>query len=203
MVNLFWRIVVSEPKSEPVSAEASSVSTGPAASDAAAGSAQAPAAVESPGIAPNQEETAPKTDVTAEAPKVEPKFEAPEVKAEAPKAEAKASEAPRIPGNVTIMSPGDRKGAGARIEAEPASGKRRASAMAAVVALATVAGAIGGALATAGFAKLSANETASIRNVGFESSIARLDADILALKASVEQNAKAATGQLNKTSDRL
>jgi hypothetical protein len=125
------------------------------------------------------------------------------VKADAPKAEAKAPETPRIPGNVTIMSPGDRKGASARIEAEPASGKRRASAMAAMVALATVAGAMGGALATAGFGQLSANDTASVRNVGFDASIARLDADILALKASVEQNAKAATGQLNKTSDRL
>ena len=102
------------------------------------------------------------------------------------------------------MSPGDRKGAGAKIEAEPASGKRRVSAMAAVVALAAVAGAIGGALATAGIGQLSANnDTAAVRNVGFEASVARLDADILALKASVEQNAKAATGQLNKTSDRL
>ena len=145
---------MSEPKSEPISAETSSVSTGPAASDAAIGPVQASAAVESPGIAPNQEDTAPKSDIKsdmkADAPKVEPKFEAPEVKAEAPKAEAKAPEAPRIPGNVTIMSPGDREGGGARIEAEPASGKRRVSAMAAVVALAALAGAIGGALATAG-----------------------------------------------------
>lgn len=196
---------MSEPKSEPISAETSSVSTGPAASDAAIGPVQAAAAVESPGIAPDQEATSPKSDITSDPPKVEPTFEAPkvEIKAEAPKAEAKAPEAPRFPGNVTIMSPGDRKGAGARVDAEPASGKRRISAMAAVVALATFAGAIGGALATAGFAKLSANETAAIRNVGFESSIARLDGDILALKASVEQNAKAATGQFNKTGDRL
>jgi hypothetical protein len=197
---------VSEQKPEPVSAETSSVSTGPAAPEPALGAA---ADVESPGIAPNQEETSPKVDIKADVkadpPKMEPKFEAPkvEVKADPPKAEAKAPETPRIPGNVTIMSPGDRKGAGARVEAEPASGKRRASAMVAVVALATVAGAIGGALATAGFGQLSANDTASIRNVGFEASIARLDADILALKASVEQNAKAATGQFNKTGDRL
>ena len=199
---------MSEQKPEPVSAETSSVSTGPAASDAALGAVGRD--VESPGIAPNQEETSPKVDVKADAPKVEPKFEAPKIemkadapKAEAPEVEASKPEAPHIPGNVTIMSPDDRKGAGARIEAEPASGKRRVSAMAAVVALATVAGAIGGALATAGFGQLSANDTASVRNVGFEASIARLDADILALKASVEQNAKAATGQLNKTGDRL
>ena len=102
-----------------------------------------------------------------------------------------------------IMSPGDRKGAGAKADAEPATGKRRVSAMAAVVALAAVAGALGGALATAGIGHLAAGDTASVRNVGLEASVARLDADILALKASVEQNAKMATGQLNKTGDRL
>ena len=75
--------------------------------------------------------------------------------------------------------------------------------MAAVVALAAVAGALGGALATAGLGYLGGNDTAAVRNVGLETSVARLDADILALKASVEQNSKAATGQLNKTSDRL
>ena len=36
-----------------------------------------------------------------------------------------------------------------------------------------------------------------------ETSIARIDADILALKASVEHTAKTATGQLNKAGDRL
>ena len=76
--------------------------------------------------------------------------------------------------------------------------------MAAVVALAAVAGAIGGALGDRGHRTSSAsNDTASVRNVGLEASVARLDADILALKASAEQNARVATGQLNKTSDRL
>jgi hypothetical protein len=195
MVNPFWRIVVSEQKPEPASAE-----TGPeAAAKAVLGPVQAAAAVESPNIAPNQEETSPKAD----APKLEPKFEAPkaEVKADAPKAEARKAEAPRSPGNVMIMSPGDRKGAGAG--AEPGTGKRRVSAMAAVVALATVAGAVGGAVATAGLGHVMANDTASVRNVGLEASVARLDAEILALKADVEQNARAATGQLNKAGDRL
>ena len=122
---------------------------------------------------------------------------------EAKKVEASKPEAPFIPGNVTIMSPGDRKDAGAKADAGPATGKRRVSAMAAVVALAAVAGALGGALATAGIGQLAASDTPSVRNVGLEASVARLDADILALKASVEQNAKAATGQLNKSSDRL
>jgi hypothetical protein len=191
-------------------------SAGPqAASEAAFGPVQAAVEIESPDIAPNQEETAPKADapkVEAKVepkiePKIEPKLEAPkvEVKAEAPKVEAKKPEAPRIPGNVTIMSPGDRKGASSKADAEPASGKHRVSAMAAVVALAAVAGALGGALATAGLGHLtgSGNDAAAVRNVGLETSVARLDADILALKASVEQNSKAATGQLNKTSDRL
>jgi hypothetical protein len=201
---------VSEQKPELSSAETGSVGT-PAASEAVLGPAQATAEVESPGIAPNQEETSPRADAPkAEAKvepkleaKVEPKLEAPkvEVKAEAPKVETRKAEAPRIPGNVTIMSPG--KAAGAKAEAEPAAGKRRVSAMAAVIALAAVAGAIGGAMATAGLGHFTGTDTASVRNVGLEASVARLDADILALKASVEHNAKSGTTQFNKTSDRL
>ncbi len=202
---------MSEQKSEPVSAEIGSVGNAGPAAEAALEPLKAAVEVESPGIAPNQEETAPKADpAKADMPKVEPTFEAPKVevkadapKAEAPKVEAKKPEAPRFPGNVTIMSPGDRKGAGAKVEAEPVAGKRRVSAMAAVVAMATVAGALGGALATAGLGHFTGNDTASVRNVGLEASVARLDADILALKAGAEQNAKAATGQFNKTSDRL
>ena len=78
-------------------------------------------------------------------------------KVEAAKAEAAKAEPPRIPGKLMIMSPGERAWTGDEAAAEPeaasseaSSGKRRMSAMAAVVALATVAGAIGGALATAG-----------------------------------------------------
>ena len=195
--------------------ELSSAETGSAAApEAVLGPVQAAAEVESPGIAPNQEETSPNADAQKVEPKiepqVEPKLEAPKVevkpeapKVEAPKVETQKAEAPRIPGNVMIMSPGDRKGAGAKAEAEPASGKRRASAMAAVIALATVAGAVGGALATAGLGHFTGTDTASVRNVGLEASVARLDADILALKASVEHNAKSGTTQLNKTSDRL
>jgi hypothetical protein len=75
--------------------------------------------------------------------------------------------------------------------------------MAAMVALATVAGALGGALATVGLGHLAASDTAAVRNVGLEASVTRLDADILALKASVAQNAKAGISQFNKSSDRL
>jgi hypothetical protein len=88
---------------------------------------------------------------------------------------------------------------------EGSSGTRRMSAMAAVVALATVAGAMGGALATAGFGHLMGGETASVaaNTSALEASIARIDADIVALKAGVEHTSKVATGQFNKTSDRL
>ena len=177
-----------------------------------AGSVPAAFDIEAPHLAPEQEETSPKADPRRlEAkielklePKIEPKLEP---KIEAPKVEAAKPEAPHSPGKVIIMSPGerswDKQGAGSKVEAEQGSPKRRASAMAAMVALATVAGALGGALATAGLGHLTASDTTAVRNVGLEASVARLDADILALKASVEQNAKAGISQFNKSSDRL
>ena len=82
-------------------------------------------------------------------------------------------------------------------------GKRRLSAMAAVVALATVAGALGGALATAGLGHILAVTPRVTGNGALEASVARIDADILALKASVEHTSKIGMSQFNKTSDRL
>jgi hypothetical protein len=175
--------------------------------------------VEAAKLAPGQEETSPKPDVAKDAPKVDApqvdavKMEAPKVeasKAEPPKIDAVKPEAPRFPGNVTIMSPGDRVGADAKAApAEGSSGKRRIGAMAAVVALATVAGALGGALATAGIGKLMAGEPAqesaqaSAKDSALEASVARIDAEIVALKSSLEHNSKTTTGQINKASDRL
>jgi hypothetical protein len=81
--------------------------------------------------------------------------------------------------------------------------------MAAVVALATVAGALGGALATAGIGKLMAEDSAQAsaqvpaKDSALEATVARLDADIVALKASLEHTAKAGVTQFNKASDRL
>jgi hypothetical protein len=179
---------VREQQSEPTSIETGSVS-------AAADAKIEPIVTESPAIAPDQELTSP----TVDAPKVEPKIEPPKVEApkvempkiEIPKAEKKA-EAPRPSGNVTIMA-----------RAAEAAPKRRVAAMAAVVALAAVAGAIGGALATTGLGHGNAADAATPRNAGLEAVIARIDADILALKASVEQNAKLGVTQFNKTTDRL
>jgi hypothetical protein len=191
---------VSEQKPEPTSAET-------------AGSVPVTAAfeIEAPRLAPEQEETSPKADQPKIEAKVESKIE-PKIEAKVepklePKVEAAKPETPHSPGKVLMMSPGerswDKQGKDSKVEVEPGSPRRRASAMAAMVALATVAGALGGALATAGLGHLTGSDTAAVRNVGLEASVTRLDADILALKASVEQNARAGTSQLNKTSDRL
>jgi hypothetical protein len=235
---------VSEHQPEPISGGTGSVGTGPAAPDMSDTpsepvTAQAAAAVESPKLAPEQAEAAPKPDAPkpdapkaetpeVEAPKAEAakaeaaKAEAPEAQAakvetpkvEAPKVEAVRPEAPRFPGKLMIMSPGDRSwdgdSAGTKTEAGAeektgTSGKRRVAAMAAVVVLATAAGALGGALATAGFGHFAAsdNSTAAAKNSALEASVARIDADILALKTSVEHTAKMGMSQFNKTSDRL
>lgn len=206
---------MSDLKSEPISTETGTVGAGAAASDMSA-PVTAAAEVESPRLAPEQEETSPKADAPkAEMTKVEPfkvdaskveaiKVDAPKV--EVPKVDAAKPDAPHMPGKLMIMSPGERVGADAKVEAasgEGSSGKRRMSAMAAVVALATVAGALGGALATAGFGHMTSVDSAAANTGALEASIARIDADIVALKAGVEHTSKVATGQFNKTSDRL
>ena len=213
---------MSDLKPELTSDETGTVGAGATASDMSAPMAAA-AEVESPRLAPEQEETSPKADAPkvdtpkADTPKADtlkpemPKVEAFKVeasKAEVPKVEAAKPEASRMPGKLMIMSPGERVGAEPKMETAStgsSSGTRRMSAMAAVVALATVAGALGGALATAGFGHLMNGETAaaSANTSALEASIARIDADIVALKAGVEHTSKVATGQFNKTSDRL
>ncbi len=83
-------------------------------------------------------------------------------------------------------------------------GKRRLGALAAVVALAAVAGALGGAMATASLGHFGGNDTtASVANHALEASVARLDADIQALKAGADHASKLGMTQFNKTSERL
>jgi hypothetical protein len=211
---------VSEQQSEPTSGETGSVGTSPAAPEMSAPNAPkvtaASAEIESPMLAPQQEATLPKPDV----PKAEvPKMEAAEVepikaetpKPEAAKAEAAKAEPPRMPGKLLIMSPGDRAWNGDETAAKPdaattseaPSGKRRMSAMAAVVALATVAGAAGGALATAGLGQMMHGDSQVTNNSALEASVARIDGDIQALKVSLEHTSKMGMSQFNKTSDRL
>jgi hypothetical protein len=187
-------------------------SQGTPSAPVAAGTPEA-VSVDSPRIAPDHE--APKADTIADAPQAEaPKAEAAKIevpKIETPKAEASEPAAPPMPGKLMIMSSGDRSWDGdeadTKAESEPASGmfgKRRFAALAAVVALATVAGALGGALATAGHARFAGGvEEASNKNSALEASVARIDADILALKAGAENTTKLGMSQYNKTSDRL
>jgi hypothetical protein len=76
--------------------------------------------------------------------------------------------------------------------------------MAAVVALAAAVGAISGALATAGMMHFAPAAPAQLAdNSALEASVARLDADVVALKANVEHTAKAGVTQFNKTTDRI
>jgi hypothetical protein len=162
--------------------------------------------VDSSKLAPEQGTAGetPKVDAPkAEGPKAEaPKAEAP--KAKAPKGDEPRVDAPRSPEKVMIMSAGDRVGPAP--EAEQSSGmfgKRRLAALAAVVALAAVAGALGGAVATAELGHYPGDGATTAGNSAFEATVARIDADIAALKASVEHTAKANTAQFSKTSDRL
>jgi hypothetical protein len=173
--------------------------------------------VDPPGIEANK----------AEMPKAEP-FKVESQKAEAPQAELIGAEAAQIGRQLLIMSAGEQtwhgqerngekrgwegsdRSWGSRT-AEPKqenaagnnTGKRRFAAMAAMLAVAVVAGAAGGALATAGVAHFTEAAAATVPNAGLEASVARIDAEILALKAGLEQNSKASLSQLNKTNDRL
>jgi hypothetical protein len=165
--------------------------------------AEAPDAgkIESPAIAPDHE--APKADApTVDAPKIEA------TRSEAAKIEASKDSVPGTGGKMLIMSPGDRawRGeTGAKADAEQAPAKRRFGAMAAVVALATIAGAAGGAFATIGMmhtADVAATVPAPASGA-LEAAIARIDADVQQLKSGLDHTSKTALTQFNKTSDRL
>lgn len=157
---------------------------------------------EAPSIAPDHE-TPPKPD----APKPDaPKAEA--SKADVSKPRAAAEPEPKA-GKLIVMASSERAWDREHLDARPdatqdARSTRRLSAMAAVVALAAIVGAISGALATAGVMHFAANEApAAADDTALEASVARIDADIVALKANLEHTAKAGVGQFNKTSDRL
>ena len=161
-----------------------------AAAEPVAASPQTPISTQSPNLVPEQGRTG----------------EAPEVKA--PEADAAS---PRPAGKLMIMAPGAHRWAGddAAREAEAPKrstlfgGKRRLAAMAAVVALAAVAGALGGALATASFGHPAGEAASTAGNHALEASVARIDADVVALKAGLEHTSKMGVSQFNKTSDRL
>jgi len=189
---------VSEQNAEQSSVEPGSLSAGPAVPPSSDGQGAAGAA-DAPKVDAAKVDTS-KADVS----------KADASKADASTKEASQADAPRAPGKVLIMSAGDRNwdssGADAGMKSGSGSamfGKRRFSAMAAVVALAMVAGALGGALATAGLTHFTGGDAASAGNGAIEASVARIDADILALKASVEHTSRTGIAQFNKANDRL
>jgi hypothetical protein len=174
-----------------------------APAEAAQSAATDSASIESPKLAPEQGGA----DKAKEAPKVElPKADAPKVET----TEAK-TDAPKMPGTVMIMAgPRDHAWSGDSVGADKPSeaksglfGKRRAAALAAVVALAVIAGAVGGALATAGLGHFSGEAPKVASNRALEDTISRLDTEVAALRTSLEQASKHSASQLGKTSDRL
>ena len=202
---------MNEQMTEQTSGEPGSLSAGPAVPNSLNVPGEPVAALAQPSTpettAVDSLKLAPAQGAAGETPKVDaPKaeaFKAEAPKAEAPKAEAPRVDAPRSPEKVMIMSAGDR--AGPAPEAEQSSGmfgKRRLAALAAV-ALAAVVGALGGAVATEGLGHYLGDGATTAGNSALEATVARIDADIAALKASVEHAAKANTAQFSKTSDRL
>ena len=193
---------MSEQQAEQTSGEPGSLNAEPALplsshvpSEPAAASAPEMTEFESPRLVPEQAAAAETRETDA-------------AKADAP--EPVASKRDAAPGKIMIMSSGDRAweshSTDSKAETEQsqdAFGKRRLSAMAAMVALAVVAGALGGALATAGLTHLASEDATPSDNHALEASVARIDADMLALKASVEQTSRTGMSQFNKTGDRL
>ena len=210
---------MSDQQAEPISGESGSLGAEPAVSpstdapvtaskpepvsEPVAGSAE----VESPKLVPEQGATAQAPEVhVSKADALKP--DAPD--AHAPEPETDKPNAPRMPGKIMIMSSADHDWAHDEVSAEPEAepsqsmfGKRRIAALAAVVALAALAGALGGALATAGLTHIANDDVAASGNRAIEASIARIDSDILSLKASLEHTSKIGMSQFNKTSDRL
>jgi hypothetical protein len=204
---------VSEQEPDPVSDNLGDVvGAGPTASSSSdatpsettPGPVKDQASVESPKLAPEQDGD----DKAKDAPKVDAsKVDAP--KAEAPKIDMKA-DAPASPGKVLIMAHdhawnNDSIGADKPFTEGKSGlfGKRRVAALAAVIALAAVAGAVGGALATAGFGHVAGAETKAANSRALEDTVSRIDTEVAALRTSLEQASKHSASQLSKASDRL
>ncbi|WP_201760014.1 hypothetical protein [Bradyrhizobium sp. AC87j1] len=170
------------------------------------------AGIEAPSIAPDHE-APPKPDpIKVEPPKIEAS------RIDVPKLEAKAETKPEPkPGKLIVMAPSERSWDGSwdredfapHVKAEEpreTGGKRRLSAMAAVVAIAAGVGAISGALATAGMMHFAAPAQAPVQvadTSALDASVARIDADLVALKANVEHSSKTGVTQFNRANDRL
>jgi len=213
---------VSEQQAEQTHGEGGSVGTEPAvpisSSDTASSDAGAPVTAsapettpgEAPAIAPDHE-APPKDDTPKETPKETPKIGT--VGTDAVKAQTDASKLNEsfLTGRLLVKSPGKRGwqsgSQSAKVESEPisaGSGMPRFAGIAALVALAVLAGAVSGAMATIGvmhFVAVDAAVTSGSQAV--EASVSRIDADILALKADLEHATKTSLSQFNKANDRL
>ena len=167
-------------------------------------------AVDAPSIAPDHE-APPKADPvaldTVKADAAKPDIA--RIEMLKPDAAGTGSKAEPKPGKLIVMPSSERswEQEAPHVEAEQRNtgAKRRVSAMAAIVALAAIVGAISGALATAGMMHFAAAATPAqvADNGALEASVARIDADVVALKANVEHTARTGVTQFNKTSDRL
>ena len=222
---------MSDQAAEPISGETGSLSAGVSHPADTSSEPETASAIETSGAAdaPVSEPMAPEPSMSEPsmfepsmsepAASETPKIEA--VKAEVPKAEASSQaaqpetaneEISHTPasGKVIVMPRGDRTwaGHGIHVESEAAGhesvfGKRRIAAIAAVVALATVAGAVGGAFATATFMHGGSDVAVNASQPVLEASLSRIDSDIQALKAGLDHTSKLGMSQFNKTSERL
>ena len=147
--------------------------------------------------------------VKAEAIKAEPT-------AQAAQPEAASEKASHVPSKVIVMPRGDRAWADHDIHVGPEEaaahgsvfGKRRMAAIAAMVALAIGAGALGGAFATATFMHggsevAKAGGSTAGGQTSLEASLSRIDSEVQALKSGLDHTSKLGMNQFNKTSDRL
>jgi hypothetical protein len=128
--------------------------------------------------------------------------------------DAVGAEATHLPGQLQIMSGGERAwtrsgghGPSAarapKLDVDGPARGRRYAALAAMLALAVIAGAAGGALATVSLSHSTETADAAAPPLAALETLGRIDAEITALKAGLERNSTAGLSQVNKTGDRL
>ncbi len=178
----------------PISSNSSDTSVDPTS-----GPAKDAVSVESPKLAPEETKDAPKVDPPVGALKVDEK---PETNAGAQKSASKI---------MIVSAPRGHSwdGDSSHPESTAAAGKSgmfgkgRVAALAAVIVLAAVAGAIGGALATAGLGHFTGDAPKAATNRALEDTISRIDTEVAALRTNLEQASKHSAAQIGKTGERL
>ena len=132
-----------------------------------------------------------------------------------PTTDAVTARTTRLPRELLIMSPGERTwkrsedhfeddNPAPKPDTEVPTRGRRFTAMAAMLLLAVIAGAAGGAFATIRLSPLTETAVAAAPNLAtLEASVGRIDADITALKAGMERTSNAGLAQSGKAGDRL